>query len=113
MYPQAPRGVHQRTVRIERARAYRDVGQRHVDDPAVLPRDHAAEAFLRDDVDGMHTERRGEQPVAWRRRAAALHVAEYGHAGLRGCVRGEALREMVAYAAVVRASGRVPDRGAL
>ena len=71
----------------------------HVDDLAIGPCHHAVVLALRDQVDGVGAEGRGDQPVAPARRRAPLNVAKNGDAALGAGRFGNALRHVVADAA--------------
>src|SRR6476620_8855016 len=113
VYAKTARSADQRIVRIERARADRDFGQRHVDHAALAPGHHAAEPTLRDDFDGVHAKRGGEQAVAGRRRAATLHVSEDCHANVDRDPLRQPFRKIVPDSTVMRVTRRVGDGSVL
>jgi hypothetical protein len=55
--------MDQRAGGIDTLRLGDRIGEWHVDDPAVLPGDHAVEAAGRDEIDGMDAKGRGNQPI--------------------------------------------------
>src|SRR5260221_13426874 len=117
---EAARGMDQRAGGIDTLRLGDRIGEWHVDDPAVLPGDHAVEAAGRDEIDGMDAKGRGNQPIGRIRLAAALDVAEDGDAGFGAGPASELLAEELADAAERCAATavsaldllaeRVPDR---
>src|SRR3546814_1775404 len=79
-----------------------DPPDRHVDDLAILPRDHPIELARGDQVDRMDAEGRGQQPVARLGRAAALDMAEHRDARLGPGQVGNPLADILADAAIGR-----------
>ncbi len=53
---QPARCAHKRTVGIDLLRSLNCFGERDVDNPSILPSDHAIEAARRDQVDCVHAE---------------------------------------------------------
>src|SRR6185437_11575432 len=104
---EAARGAHQGAVGIDLLRRGDRLGERHVDDAAILPRDHAVGLAVGDEVDGMHAEGRRDHAVAPGRLAAALHVAEDRDARLGAGRARERFAQRMADAAIADAAGRV------
>src|SRR5258708_8426813 len=61
---EAAGGAHQRAVGVDLLRRGDRLGERHVDDAAVLPRDHAVDLAGGDEGDRGPAESRAEQPLA-------------------------------------------------
>ena len=75
--------MDQRAGGIDALRLGDRIGERHIDDPAILPGDHAVEPAGGGEIDGMDAEGRGDEPVGGVGLAAALDVAKHGDAGFR------------------------------
>src|SRR6202521_6384909 len=74
-------GAHQGAVGVDLLRPLDGLGERHVDDAAVLPGHHAVETTCGDEVDRMHAECRRYQAVIPGGLAAALHMTKHGDPG--------------------------------